>query len=658
MYREKHPTLWLVIIILILILSQINNRLIAQISYIDSIEVELSNIKQSQERFDFLKKEFQTNLYGEISVARRLSQLITKEASQSKVDSNIATSYYFKGLLHIVGQEYDSLSISNEVALSVARKNNDSVSIFQLNKLEGLRYYYEGEFEKCVEIHLQHMGLAEQLGLSYVSTYANNIGICYEQLKEYDNALTYYNRTLEIEESENNEYNTKSIANNIAIILLNQNKAIEAEEMLRPYNDLSSGPGQNSLQLDIAASYARSLLRNGKSNLASQISNQLLAVARTHDSKRHIIIGLSNLGDHNREARKYKEALAYFQQAYDLTKSSGIKEQQQSLLANLTQTHKKLYNFEKALIYTDTLNHLKSEQRAQTSQKNLEDLNIKYQTSLKNEKIQEQEIELLNKKRSNTILLSGIVGISLFSILFFYMQRQRVRNKEKISQQESEIAQQRIIQLEKEQKINSMTVMIEGQESERRRIAKDLHDGIGGLLATVRTKMGQIQAQVDELSNLNIYLSTNEMIDQACNEVRRISHNMMPGVLHLEGLEGALEELSDQLIQVHGIKVKQDFSFQEQRLNEAQSHMIYRIVQEAFNNVIKHSGASEVLLQVIDYDDHLNLLIEDNGEGYDQSKSKEGLGLRSILSRVVFLKGTLDTSSQEGTSHSINIPLP
>ena len=252
--------------------------------------------------------------------------------------------------------------------------------------------------------------------------------------------------------------------------------------------------------------------------------------------------------------------------------------------------------------------------------------------------------------------LGAIALISGLSIFLFY--RQRIRKNKKITDQQQELSSQRIQQLEQQQKISNMSTMIEGQEAERRRIAKDLHDGLGGLLATVSTQMAQIQSNIDELASIDLYQSANHMIDQACDEVRRISHNMMPGVLRLEGLQGALEEIIDQLQSVHDMQVDSTIDFEESRLDESQSHMLYRITQELINNVVKHSRADLVLLQFIGYDDHLNVLVEDNGIGYNTKEVDEGLGLRSIQSRVDYLGGDIDvhTSTGSGVSISINIP--
>ncbi|NND34135.1 MAG: sensor histidine kinase [Saprospiraceae bacterium] len=234
------------------------------------------------------------------------------------------------------------------------------------------------------------------------------------------------------------------------------------------------------------------------------------------------------------------------------------------------------------------------------------------------------------------------------------------KNKE-LARQHRVIQEQKINNLEKEKKILSMASMIDGQESERIRIAKDLHDGIGGLLTSVRTQIKRIEKEVSILSEFDLYKKTNQLIDEAATEVRRISQNLMPSVLRLEGLEVALEDLCTRLREVHDLKVDSHFDFRELNISETQQTFIYRIFQELTNNIVKHANATEVLMQVNNYGDHLNMIIEDNGQGFafDKLEPQGGLGLKSIQSRVDFLSGEMEisTAAGDGTSISINIPL-
>ena len=194
--------------------------------------------------------------------------------------------------------------------------------------------------------------------------------------------------------------------------------------------------------------------------------------------------------------------------------------------------------------------------------------------------------------------------------------------------------------------------MIEGQEAERLRIAKDLHDSLGGLLSTVKAHFTTIQKEIEQLEKLNITEKTNSLIDEACIEVRRISHNMMPHALSISGLKGAIEDIATNLRE-------EDFQVTLEidelpEMENTREVMIYRLIQEIISNIRKHANAKSVLIQLLSHEDGLNLLMEDDGKGfdYDAAIAKGGLGLKSINSRVQFLDGNIEWDShvERGTS--------
>jgi len=202
--------------------------------------------------------------------------------------------------------------------------------------------------------------------------------------------------------------------------------------------------------------------------------------------------------------------------------------------------------------------------------------------------------------------------------------------------------------------------MIEGQEEERKRIAQDLHDGLGGLLSSVKSHFSIIQSEIEKLESMNIYKKANNMIDEAVSEVRRISHNLMPTALRLNGLLDAVS----QLLASYNQRGETTFTMEHNGRNlseilESQSVPVFRIIQEASNNIVKHANAKNAMVQINLFENELNLIIEDDGVGFDSDQKYTGLGVGSIKSRVSHLNGTIsiDSRPNEGTSISINLPL-
>lgn len=205
-----------------------------------------------------------------------------------------------------------------------------------------------------------------------------------------------------------------------------------------------------------------------------------------------------------------------------------------------------------------------------------------------------------------------------------------------------------------------MESIIEGQEAERLRIAQDLHDGLGGLLSSVKAHFTTFKNQFDKDEKLDITQKTYQLIDASCIEVRRISHNMTPHFFNLVGLEGYLEDIAEQL-STSGINATVDIHNLPESTDTTKRITIFRLIQEILSNIRKHAEAKNILIQLIGSEKEIQLIIEDDGCGFDYEKAckNKGLGLKNINSRVDFLEGTIQWESiiNEGTTITINIPL-
>ena len=199
--------------------------------------------------------------------------------------------------------------------------------------------------------------------------------------------------------------------------------------------------------------------------------------------------------------------------------------------------------------------------------------------------------------------------------------------------------------------------MITGQEKERSRIAQDLHDGLGGLMASIKAHLSKIRKEVQLLDGLNIYDKTRLLVNEAADEVRRIAHNMMPASLKHLGLSAAVHDLGVR-ISDQGLETHVEIYGQEFKLTDSIQIMIYRIIQELAHNAVKHAFAKELLLQLLFGDDNLSISVEDNGRGFDPNNVEEGLGLHSTRSRVRYLQGTIEISTNDGKGTAIQIDIP
>ncbi|MBC6489551.1 ATP-binding protein [Flavihumibacter stibioxidans] len=268
-------------------------------------------------------------------------------------------------------------------------------------------------------------------------------------------------------------------------------------------------------------------------------------------------------------------------------------------------------------------------------------------------KLQNSVNELGLVKRNRIMQVGGVASGSVLILLGLLYRNSR--NKSIIAEKDRLLQEEQIRILERQQQVLSLQSMVDGQEAERTRIAKDLHDGLGGLFSTVKMHFSSLQHEQQALQQDPLFLKSYELIHTASEEVRRIAHNMMPEVLIRLGLVQATRDLCNSISAGKKVKVSvQDYGM-DQRMEVAREIMLFRILQELLNNIIKHAQASEAIVQFNRDGQHLSITVEDNGRGFNVEKSGTGVhaGLASISSRVQYLNGKLSIDSRNGIGTTV-----
>lgn len=200
--------------------------------------------------------------------------------------------------------------------------------------------------------------------------------------------------------------------------------------------------------------------------------------------------------------------------------------------------------------------------------------------------------------------------------------------------------------------------VLEAEERERIRIARDLHDGVGQLLAAARMALGKyVSTQNITSEEVN---NASELLEDSIKEIREVSHNMMPGSLMKFGLASALKQFVNKINSSSSLKIDLQIVGLRERIDERIEMMLYRIIQEITSNILKHAQASRVSIELIQHEAELILLIEDNGIGFDSNNPEnQGIGLKNIATRVEYLNGSVifDSSPNRGTSVVVEVPL-
>lgn len=287
-------------------------------------------------------------------------------------------------------------------------------------------------------------------------------------------------------------------------------------------------------------------------------------------------------------------------------------------------------------------------------------LNYQFYMAAANRNISELNSILNDQNKKKETWIWALSGALVMVVALLGLVWNTIQQKRKIADQKLQIKNQQVNELLKDQEIASTQAMLEGQDNERRRIAEELHDTLGSMLATVKLHFGHVEDVIETGSSRGReqYIKAEVLLNEACSEVRRISHDLYSGVLMKFGLKAALEQLQETIRDSAGIQVQFITSGLEGRLPYESEMNLYRVVQELVSNTIKYSGATKITLQIGQEEDELNLMYEDNGKGFDLSKVKRGMGLDNIENRVKRLNGNLHIDSTPGYGMTVIIEIP
>ncbi|OCB76243.1 sensor histidine kinase [Flavobacterium piscis] len=354
----------------------------------------------------------------------------------------------------------------------------------------------------------------------------------------------------------------------------------------------------------------------------------------------------------NFKLKNYEKAKANLE--YLLEKTPFIVDQK-NYYNKLSEVYNATKNYDKAYFYANKSNRINDSLNDTKFKSEIVELEAKYKKAENEKKINllqsqnEKAALLVNNNRLNTILFAVLSVLLFLIVLFLWILN---NNQKKLSIQKEINHEQELTSLEDQQKLSVSNALIEGEEVERKRIARDLHDGLGSMLSGLK-----IHLKLAEKENALSAVEVNNLLDKSIKELRNISQNLMPESLLKLSLEHALRDLC---MANSNAKTQIEFQYLIQKPNLPKNYeiVIYRIIQELLNNALKYADASLILVSCSQNKDTFFITVEDNGVGFDiMDKNNNGMGLRNIKNRVEILKGKLEIESEvnKGTSAYIEL---
>ncbi len=511
----------------------------------------------------------------------------------------------------------------------------------------------KGLYHTALQNYYEALQIYEEMGSVRLSAKVmNSIGILNSELDDPEKALEFFKRTMEKYEELGDQRQIAFTLNNIGLENFYLGNFEEA------YHYLSRSVAlKKKLKMPertyAYANFGRIHLAKGQYDSALTYFNKAIDALQIHKiSPRDSLEILNDLGRTYFVLEKYDIAKKFFKGSLEIGLADGTKTYIVSNSHHLAQIYSLEGSIREALYYSQMHSAYMDSLDKEKNSKTVARIEMKYLL----DKVEEENARAIQDK--NRVIFITIVGLILlicFIVFIVYNHRKNKKASELIARKNEEISKQRIQKLEQEKELNAIKGQISGQEKERKRIAEELHDGIGGSLSGIKLALVSLEEDVKyaQLSPIS------ERIDIVCREVRTIAHNLVPPGFQKTTFTNALHEYIEQFKKQSKIDVVHQL-FPEKDLNELPENVkieLYRILQEGLNNIIRHANATYIEVQLTHHGNYLNLIIEDDGVGFDISIRGKGIGLTNIKSRVELLGGKLEIDSQINRGTVINIDI-
>lgn len=513
-----------------------------------------------------------------------------------------AVKWYLQGLQEAEETKYTELEYNNKLGLAKS-------------------YIYQGNTDKAIRLLEESLS---EFAPEYPSLKTQNyilLGKAYRFNQNYDNAEHYYNEATKISKTLDDEEMQLTIR-------------LEMAKLKEANNDFEAAFSEYEITRNEA---------KAKEFDAIYFEGSLL-LARLYYKQGYYDIAVLGL------STAYINALD----------SDNLQFQRESLILQ-SRCFQQKKEFENAYAAMTQLFRVIGEINTKQQQAIIKELEVQYETLEKEKEINSLEEDKLLKEaeldRQKTIKNAFLIGfliilIPIIALLFVYYQK--IQTQSELSKKQEEINTQKVKSLIQEQELNLIKAAIEGQDEERKRIAQELHDSIGGNLAGIKLQLSSLAKDSDALKTIN------NQIDETYQLVRDISHTLIPKKFKQNAFTDLVQEFAKSISNTSTIQVafhphpKKNIN----KIDEKIQVELFKILQELMTNTLKHAHAKNVDIHLNLIGDELSLLFEDNGKGFNTLEKETGIGLKNITSRIQKLKGTLhiDSSKNRGTVIAIEIP--
>lgn len=595
-----------------------------------------------------IAKEYQVS---SLETARKYVDEAMQLSKQLNYPAGVMKSYRFHSYIYAYQSKFDSLEFASRKVIDIAKQQKDSFNLGAAYFNIGTAKRFLHELDSAIQYMREGVRLLEGKGyISIESALYDGLQSLYMTLTQYDKAIMYGEKSVQIARQNNSMEDLSTSLNNLGLSYVETGRLPEAKRVYKEGLEVARKIGYAQVEAMLLNNLSDIHLREGKFAEAYVNSNAVLEIQKNAQDSTTLMNTYQVLANYFLSEKNYEKASQYARDVIEISDKIELPDGKSSGLGLLARIAFAQHKFAEGIQY-QFQQHKVDEQIFNESVKQKEaSWRVRFETEKKDAQLQLQSATL-DKRKTWNIILGGTVGfIMLLSLLSYRNYRTR-----------QNLQQQRITELETEKQLAATEAVLKGEEQERSRMAKDLHDGLGGMLSGIKYSLSNMkQNLIMTPDNAQAFERSIDMLDTSIKEMRRVAHNMMPEALLKFGLDEALKDFCNDVHNSGVIKVNyQSIGLEGAVIENTRAITIYRIVQELLNNSIKHAAASQAIVQLSKSADNISITVEDDGKGFDTAvlKSAKGMGWSNIQNRVEFLKGKMDvkSSAEKGTSVFIEI---
>ena len=602
-------------------------------------------VNELHQQVDYFNRQFISYQKVDVQKAELYIDSLNLVSEKNNYALGISISKLNHGIIEQLKGNYSIAIKEIELALEVFENENNDSLIARSYALMGSSYWQISDYGKAMQYFLDALKIYEQLNYkNEIASSYNSISMVYQSKYQLALAEEYAKKSFDMITTQKPNTSQLSIYHNMANIYGMQAKYSDALKM-------------DSIGLvlcnQLNAQYSKSMFYDNMSNCyyysnefdkSIEYHSKAISIDSIFNNKKQLGDSYCNLGAVYEAKKETDNAIKYYLKSIENCKAAdyklGVKNAYQLLATLYSSIH------QPELAYQALLNSISI--KDSIINEKTENKIVELRTLYEMEKKQQQIIQQNLKISRRNILIGTLFVIFILSIFTYVLLINRYKLKQDKKLQ---------IELFKEEEKRTLAIL-ESEENERQRIARELHDGVGQLLSATKLNLSAVYSNT---SNLKILQSLN-VLDESIKEIRNISHNLLPDVLLKYGLISAIDKFVQKINQTNQLNVQFECNgFEESSLNNTEKLMMYRIIQESVNNTIKYAHANEVMIQLSADEREISLMVQDNGKGFDikNINTNSGIGFKNMQLRTEFLKGKIDIESSinNGTTIFIEIPL-